>query len=96
MELSQKNNKQCDICGEQATGLCFKCIMYLCDSCFKFIHDKKINKDHKKDKIDYFCPIDLKCPDHPKDRINLFCLDEKGKTYILIIIYRTLLYKMLL
>ena len=81
MESSQKNNKQCDICGEIAKSLCFKCTMYLCDSCFKFIHDKTINRDHKKEIIDYFSPIELKCPDHPKDRINLFCIDEKGKIY---------------
>ena len=33
-----------------------------------------------KKKIDYFNPIDTKCPDHPAVPINLFCLDEKGKT----------------
>ncbi len=78
MESNQKNIKECDICGEAATSLCFKCVMYLCDTCFKFIHEKNKNKDHKKEQIDYFVPFDLKCPQHKKDRINLFCVDEKG------------------
>ena len=79
MEKNKKEQKLCQICGENANNLCYNCVMYLCDSCFKFIHDKNINKNHKKEKVDYFLPISLKCPYHPKDRINLFCLDEKGK-----------------
>ena len=79
MDKIQNNIRKCDICGEQASCLCFQCIMYFCDSCFKMIHDKQINKDHKKEKIDYFVPIDIKCPEHPKIPINLFCLDDKGK-----------------
>ena len=86
MEISQKNNILCQICGEVAINLCFECVMYLCDSCFKLIHDKNINKNHKKEAIDYFVPFSLKCPDQTKDRINLFCLDEKGK-FILFFIY---------
>ena len=72
-------NNSCDICGEKPENICFKCSMYLCDSCFKFIHEKRVNKEHKKEKIDYFIPFPLKCPNHPKERINLFCADEKGK-----------------
>ena len=83
MEKKQNNNKLCEICKEMATSLCFECLMYLCESCFKFIHDKQINKNHKKEKIDYFAPIDIKCTEHPKDRINLFCIEEKGKKYYL-------------
>ena len=83
MENNQKNYKECDICGEMANSLCFKCVMYLCDSCLRFIHDKNKNKEHKKEKIDYFVPFDLKCPEHPKDRINLFCKDENGNYYYL-------------
>ena len=79
MEKDKKENNLCEICGEAANNLCLKCVMYLCDSCFKFIHDKNKNKNHKKEKIDYFVPIPLKCTFHPKDRINLFCSDEKGK-----------------
>ena len=72
-------NNSCYICGEKPENICFKCSMYLCDSCFKFIHEKRVNKEHKKEKIDYFIPFPLKCPNHPKERINLFCADEKGK-----------------
>ena len=74
-----KNIKTCEICGKDATSLCFKCISYFCDECYKYIHDKKINNQHIKEKVDYFVPIDTKCPDHPKDRLNLFCVDEKVK-----------------
>ena len=79
MEEINKNFKVCEICGNDANSLCFQCISYFCDSCYKFVHDKKINQHHKKEKIDCFAPIDTKCPKHPKDRINLFCIDEKGK-----------------
>ena len=54
MEKNQKDNKICDICGEEADNLCFKCSMYLCESCFKFIHEKNRNKNHKKEKIEFF------------------------------------------
>ena len=79
MDEGNKNNKYCQLCGEIASNLCFDCVMYLCNSCFKFIHDKNLNKNHKIEKIDLFAPFDLKCQIHPKDRINLFCLEEKGK-----------------
>ena len=67
------------MCGENATNICFKCIMYLCDSCDKAIHNMKLSKQHKKEKIDFFVPMDIKCPEHPNDRISLFCTDENGK-----------------
>ena len=79
MDSKEENNKYCDICDKIASMLCFDCVMYLCDSCFKFIHEQKINKIHKNEKIDYFVSFDLKCKEHPKDRINLFCLEENGK-----------------
>ena len=78
MEVDNKNNKYCQICGELALNLCYDCVMYLCDSCFKFIHNKNININHKTEKIDCFVPFDLRCENHPKDRINLFCLKEMG------------------
>ena len=71
--------KICELCETNATSLCFQCNMYLCDSCYKFIHDKPSKNQHKKENIDYFAPIDIKCPNHPNDRINLFCIDEKSK-----------------
>ena len=93
MEENQKNNKKCDICEEPATNLCFKCQNYFCEVCYKIIHERKKNNGHQKHKIDYFVPIDIKCPDHPNVPYNLFCLDEKGNCYLLLIfiIYRTLL-----
>ena len=79
MEKIQKNLKVCEICGSYATSLCFKCISYFCDSCYKFVHDKQQNSTHIKENIDPYVPIDTKCPDHQKIVINLFCVDEKGK-----------------
>ena len=79
MDIKQKNFKLCEICQAEATNLCLKCISYFCDSCFKFIHDKKVNNQHKKESIDYFVPIDTKCPEHPKIPLTLFCADEQGK-----------------
>ena len=79
MESKEKKLKECDICGAHATSFCLECINYLCDSCYKFIHDKQKNSNHKKESIDPYMPIEIKCPDHPKDRVNLFCVDEKGK-----------------
>ena len=70
MEKINKHSEQfklCDICKINATSLCFK-----------FVHDKKVNLNHKKENIDPFIPIDLKCPDHPQHIMSLFCLDEKG------------------
>jgi len=78
MQNKDKNIKCCELCYTQATCLCYKCFIYFCDSCFKFIHDKKANSEHKKEKIDYFVPIDTKCPDHPLIPLTLFCTDEKG------------------
>ena len=72
------NFKKCELCKDNATSLCFQCYMYLCDSCFKFIHDKPVNNQHKKEKIDYYVPIETKCPEHQNVPLNLFCLEEKG------------------
>ena len=73
-----KNIKECDICGANATCLCFNCIQYFCESCYKYVHDKQKNSIHKKEQIDPYVPIDLKCPEHPINPLVLFCLDEKG------------------
>ena len=75
---TSKNIKLCDICEINATLLCLNCSSYFCDSCYKFVHDKKAKTQHKKEKIDPFVPIDIKCPDHPNNPMNLFCVDEKG------------------
>ena len=86
MEENQKNFKYCDICKSKATFLCLECLCdnYYCDSCYKLAHDNKENSSHKKEKIDYYVPIETKCPEHKNVPLNLFCLDEKGnKIYII-------------
>ena len=80
MEKKVKLIKECEICESNANCLCFICNEYFCDSCFKMIHDKKKSKsNHKKEKIDIYIPIELKCQEHPDVHLNLFCIDEKGK-----------------
>ena len=47
MELMDKNdNKHCEICEIEATCLCFDCINYYCDDCFKYVHEKKAKSNH--------------------------------------------------
>ena len=90
MELSKNNNnnnKKCEICEIEASALCLECRNYYCDECYKYVHSKKVKNQHKKLKIDYFLPIDTKCPDHPKDTLTLFCIDEKGKKKIIYFIF---------
>ena len=69
--------KKCDICDSNATCLCFSCISYFCESCFKFIHDKQKNSFHKKESLDPYILINLKCQNHPINPISLICIDEK-------------------
>ena len=77
MEI-EKQFKDCDFCNtKNATCLCFKCYNYFCDNCFKIIHDLKKDKEHKKENLDIFVPIELKCQKHFPNLNNLFCLDEK-------------------
>ena len=78
MEKKNKLIKECEICKSDSTCLCYECNSYFCNKCYKMIHDIKNDSKHKKENIDLFVPIDLKCPEHPKDRICLFCLDEQG------------------
>ena len=75
--------KECEFCDLNATCLCFICKFYFCDSCFKMIHNKKMKSNHKKEKIDVYVPIDLKCPEHPDNALNLFCVEEKGNYLII-------------
>ena len=80
MEVTQKNLKQCEMCkDEEAIALCLDCYNYFCEACYKCVHDRKKNSNHKKEKIDLFVPIDTICPEHKKCPMNLFCIDEKGK-----------------
>lgn len=80
MEKKEKLTKECEICKLDANCLCYKCNNYYCEKCFKVIHDRKKNPEHKKEMIDYFIPIDLKCPNHIQFPMYLFCIDEKGKS----------------
>ena len=76
---NSKNIRECEMCDSSATCLCFECNNYLCENCYKMIHNLKKNISHKKENIDSFVPIDLKCPTHPKDRMSLFCINDKRK-----------------
>ena len=80
MKSNEKNQKKCEICESEATCLCITCQNYFCDSCFKLIHDKQVNSNHKKEIIDPFIPIDVKCPEHDKYPMDYFCVNEKGKS----------------
>ena len=81
----KQNGKRpkCEICEVDATSLCLTCQNYFCDTCYKYVHDKKSSK-HEKESIDVFVPIDIKCPEHPSVPLNLFCTDEKGKKIFII------------
>ena len=93
----EKKQKQCDICkAKEATSLCPQCFSYYCDKCFKCVHEEDKNKAHKKEKIDYFVPIDTRCPEHEGDNISLFCVDEKGIYIFLFFLYRIMLCLLLL
>ena len=83
MEKKQNKCKYSGICDLDATCLCFDCYNYYCDSCFKFVHEKR-KLNHKKDKIDPYLPIDFKCPKHQRRLLDLFCIEEKGKIILLI------------
>ena len=93
MDKEKKSNlyKECHLCQSNATFLCLECNYYLCGSCYDLIHSKQKNQSHKKEPLDLFVPIELNCKIHLKDRLNLFCLKEKGKLFIYIIKYRTML-----
>ena len=80
MEVKQEL-KKCEFCKGGANSLCYQCMSYFCDSCYKIAHSKEETKSHKKEKIDYFCTIDLKCPEHHLYPMGLFCIDEKGKKF---------------
>ena len=41
MEEAKKEEKKCELYKNIATSVCFEYLFYLCDSCFKFLHEKK-------------------------------------------------------
>ena len=95
--MKNKENKECEFCGESSTCFCFECLNYYCDKCYKFIHDMPKNSKHKRENIDPYVQIDIKCPDHPKVPMNLFCSNEKGNyNFILFIIYHRIMLFILL
>ena len=79
MEKKKKQIKECDFCGKYATCLCYDCLLYFCQNCYKFIHDMEKNNTHKKENIDPFVSIELKCSQHSKFPITLFCIKKKSK-----------------
>lgn len=74
-----KNFKDCEICKSDASCICYECQSYFCEKCYKVIHEGENVLQHKKEKVDIFIPIILKCPEHSKEKISLFCLEEKSK-----------------
>jgi len=81
MEAKTKIRK-CEVCLVEATCLCYKCLEYYCDSCYNISHKSEEKKNHKKEKIDYYISMDMKCPEHNLNPNNLFCVDEKGNIII--------------
>ena len=51
---------------------------YYCYSCFKIAHTNEEFKTHKKENIDYFNIIKVRCPELKLSAINLFCFERKG------------------
>ena len=86
---------KCGICEEKAAFICLQCMNYFCEPCYKYVHDKKEKTNHKKESIDYFAPINVKCPLHQKYPLDFFCLDEKGN-YIYRFIIQNILYRIML
>ena len=70
MENIKNNCKTCDICGEEPDIICFDCLHYFCNSCSNFIHGKKINENHIKEKINYFGLIEIKCKIHKNNKLE--------------------------
>ncbi len=92
-----KRIKYCEICKEEASTICFNCINYFCNSCSNFIHSKKINKAHIRDKIDIYKLFDIKCKIHPNKSLEFFCIDENSNyIYINFFSFRIVLSNMLL
>lgn len=69
----------CELCKGPATNICYDCSFYLCDDCFDYLHIKKVNSEHKKEKIDPIIPINIKCPRHPKMLLSFYCIEENSK-----------------
>ena len=53
MKKEIKLIKNCEFCGTNATSLCFECLEYYCESCFKLIHEKQLKSQHKKEILNF-------------------------------------------
>ena len=82
----ENKSKDCELCGNLASIICWECLTYFCDSCSKIIHSIQLKNKHITEKIDPFLLIDIKCNNHPKIPMNLFCIDDKSKNIFIIII----------
>ena len=82
MEDNKEICKTCDMCGEEPNIICFDCLSYYCNSCSNFIHGKKINEGHIRDKINSLPLIGIKCEIHKNKKLEYFCLDENSKYFI--------------
>ena len=60
MNKGLKLIKKCGICEADAIFICFDCLNYFCESCYKYVHEKKKNH-HKKENIDPYVPPEIKC-----------------------------------
>ena len=69
---------KCEICLNDATCICYKCMSYYCDTCFKSVHNNEERKAHAKETIDLYVTINIKCPEHNLYPNQLFCLEEKS------------------
>jgi len=87
MEDKKSQIKECNFCGSDSKCLCFDCLLYFCDNCYKLIHDMKKNMTHKKENIDPYISINLKCSEHPKFPVTLFCLEEKSNNIYFYLYY---------
>ncbi len=76
--MEKKCSKTCNICNSEPTCLCFICLSYFCESCFKFIHEKEKNSTHKKEAIDPYITYNFKCKIHQLNQLTLYCVEEKG------------------
>ena len=89
MEDKRKNIKVCEICKNDANCLCFQCISYFCDSCYKFVHDKKTNEQHKKENIDSYFQLKQNVLIILKIELIYFVLMKKVKiSFYLMIIFK--------
>jgi len=82
---SEEEDRKCELSKDKANNICFDCSFYLCDNCFEYLHNKKVNSEHKKEEIEPLISIDFKCREHPIVPMNLFCIKENSKIYIYII-----------